>query len=105
MEKIIISTDSAADLSVQMMQDRGIAVTPFNVILGAQEYLDGVSVTPQMIFDYVKETKVLPKTAAIGTEIAAEYFTELLEKAETVIHFTIFIIAFQYSKKMAHLLR
>ncbi len=89
MEKIIISTDSAADLSVQIMQDRGIAVTPFNVILGAQEYLDGVNITPQMIFDYVKETKVLPKTAAIGTEIAAEYFAGLLENAETVIHFTI----------------
>ena len=55
MEKIIITTDSAADLSAQMMQERGIVVTPFNVILGTQEYLDGVSITPQMIFDYVAE--------------------------------------------------
>ncbi len=89
MEKIIITTDSAADLSVQMMQDRGIVARPFNVILGTQEYLDGVNITPQMIFDYVKETKILPKTAAISEEDWADFFAEMLQKAETVIHFTI----------------
>ena len=47
-------------------------------MMGDELYLDGVDITPQMIFDYVKATKKLPKTSAVNVEQYAEFFTKVL---------------------------
>ena len=88
MEKIIITTDSTSDLSPQMLQERSIPVLDLSVILGSDMY-KASEVTPQMIFDYVKETGTLPKTSATSEMENGEFFEEKLKEAETVIHFNI----------------
>ena len=88
-ERIAITTDSTADLSPDLLEKNGIIVFPLHVILGADEYSDGVDITPQMIFDYVAEKKILPKTSAGSVEEYTDFFAERLKAADRVIHYNI----------------
>lgn len=87
--KIKISSDSTCDLGNELIERYNIGITPLSVILGDKVYTDGVDITPQQIFDFVKATGNLPKTAACTEEAYAEYFAEFLKGNDAVIHFNI----------------
>ncbi|MCI5838825.1 MAG: DegV family protein [Christensenellaceae bacterium] len=89
MKNVVITVDSTADFSKEIIEKYDIRVSPLHVLLGDNEYRDGVDATPQDIFEYVKKTNVLPKTSACATEEYVEFFTRQLEEAEKVIHFNI----------------
>lgn len=81
-----ISTDSCVDINQDQKDQYHISVLPLIVILGDDEHFDGVDITPAEIFDYVRQTKQLPKTAARGAEDFKEYFADLLQDGAEVIH-------------------
>lgn len=81
-----ITTDSCADLSQQQYEENNISIIPLFVTLGEDEYLDGVNITPNDIFDYVAKTKVLPKTAARSIEEYKEFFAEALKEGDEVFY-------------------
>lgn len=87
--KIAISIDSACDIPNELKQKYNITTIPYYVILGDRECIDGVNVTTQDLFDYVKTTGTLPKTAAISSETFKEYFVNLLKDYDEVIHFSL----------------
>lgn len=89
MKNVVITVDSTADFSKEIIEKYDIRVSPLHVLLGNNEYRDGVDATPQDIFEYVKKTNVLPKTSACATEEYVEFFTRQLKEAEKVIHFNI----------------
>ena len=60
---IIISSDSTSDLN-ELFKTRNIPTLPLAVILGDKSYEDGITVTPDDIYAFVKENGILPKTAA-----------------------------------------
>ena len=60
MEKIKITCDSAADLN-ELFKQNDVDVIPLFVNLGSDEYLDGVTVTPQNIYDFVAEMQKILK--------------------------------------------
>lgn len=86
---IKITSDSTCDLSNELIAKYNVGIFPLTVILGGQEYKDGQGITPQMIFDYVSQTKTLPKTAAASVAEYTEFFSEQLKTADTLIHFNI----------------
>ncbi len=83
---IKFSTDSTCDLPKHILEEYDIAVIPLVVTLGDKEYLDGINISPDDIFDFVKQYGELPKTAGRSIEDFKEYFLKLLEKSETVVH-------------------
>lgn len=87
--KICVSVDSACDLPSELKRKYGISTIPYYVMLGDRECVDGVDVTSQELFDYVKESGNLPKTAAISAGVFREYFVKELEKCDHIIHFTL----------------
>lgn len=87
--KIRISSDSTCDLGNELTARYNIGIIPLSVILGEKVYSDGIDITPQQIFDYVSETKNLPKTAACTEEAYAEQFEKFLEGYDALIHFNI----------------
>jgi len=89
MNKIIISTDSTADFSPEVLKRYDIPVSPLHVLLGDKEYSDGIDITPQEIFAYVDKNGILPKTSATSVMEYIAFFTKLLENADYVIHFDI----------------
>lgn len=87
--KIKITTDSTGDLSEELKKRYNIGVSPLHVILGEKVYTDGEDITPQIIFDYVKETGVLPKTSAPSPEEYAAFFERESEDYDAIVHFNI----------------
>ena len=84
---IRITSDSTCDLG-EVAEKRGITIVPLNVVLDATVCRDGVDITPQDIFNFVAETKILPKTSALAVEEYREFFASFPED-EDIIHFNI----------------
>ena len=79
-------TDSCVDINQELINKNDIAVLPLCVILGEEEYLDGVDIKPEDIFKYVKEQGILPKTAARSVDNYKEFFKENLKDGEQLIY-------------------
>ncbi len=88
MKKVIVSSDSTADLA-QIFAERNIPVVPLTVILGEKEGLDGVDVTPDDIYAYFAQTKKTPKTAAASPETYEELFSKYTADGSEMVHFVI----------------
>lgn len=87
--KIAISVDSACDIPQELKQNYNIFTMPYYVILGDKECVDGVDVTTEDLFAYVKQTGSLPKTAAISSDKFRSYFLDILKQYDEVIHFSL----------------
>lgn len=86
MKKVIISTDSPADISKELAEKYGVSVCPLHVILNGEDRLDGISVTPEEIIENYKATKALPSTSAIPVGEYEEKFAELTKDGNAVVH-------------------
>lgn len=84
MNKIKIITDSTSDLNY-LYDELDIKVLPLSVIFGDKAYLDGVDIKTQDIYDKVKETGILPKTAAIVPSVIIEEFKKWYDEGYDVI--------------------
>jgi len=89
MEKIKFTIDSTCDLSKELIEELNVDVINFFVNLGEKTYRDGLNITPQMIFDYVSETDILPKTAAPSPEDYIKLFSKYNKEYDYIMHFNI----------------
>ncbi len=88
--KLAISADSVIDVTPAILEKYDIKIVPLGILLGDNDYLDDGSVNPDMIFNYVRENKVLPKTSAANEELYKTYFQKFLDMGyDGVIHFNI----------------
>lgn len=88
MAKVILSTDSTCDLSKEIIEKYDIKSIPLIIMLD-KEYRDGMDVSPTLIYDYVEEHGVLPKTAAVSSETFKEHFLNLTRNGDKVLHISI----------------
>lgn len=86
--KVALSIDSACDIPQEIIKQNNIFVMPYFIMLGDRECIDG-KISQTEIFDYVKQTGILPKTAAVGVEQFKEYFQNILKSYDEVIHITL----------------
>lgn len=77
--KTIITTDSSCDLSQEQIKEYGIQILPIYVNMNGEEYKDGINISPEDIFKYVKETKTLPKTSALSIADYQTFFKSILD--------------------------
>ena len=56
--RIKISADSTCDLSPELIETYNIGITPLYIEKGGQNCRDGMDITPQEIFDYVRQGRV-----------------------------------------------
>ena len=88
--KIRISADSTADLSQELLEKYNIPTMPLHVSLGENDYIDGVTIKPQDIYDFYAATKKLPKTGARSAEEYKEFYQGILDEGyDAIVHFTI----------------
>ena len=88
--KIAITADSVIDLTPELLKEFDIKIVPLGILLGEDDYLDDGSITPERIFDFVRETKVLPKTSAANEEFYKTYFKKYLDEGyDAIIHFNL----------------
>lgn len=87
--RIKISADSTCDLSPQLIADNQISIVPLYIVRGEESLHDGVTITPDDVYAWTEKTKRPCSTAAVNVEDYAEYFSQYLQDADAVIHFTI----------------
>lgn len=83
---IAICADSTCDLPQHLIDENEITIIPLSILLGENEYKDGVDVKPNDIYDYVAENGVLPKTAAVTPSKYQEVFEKLTSQGKKVVH-------------------
>ena len=87
MVKII--ADSTCDLSKNLIERYNITILPLHILLGDDEYEDGVNISPSEIFAWSDMNKTTPKTSAPSIERTIDLFESELEGSDELIVFTI----------------
>lgn len=86
---IRIFADSTCDLSQELIDRYHVTVLPLHVVLGEEEYLDGVEITPDEIYAWAQENKQPPKTSAVSMDILEAGFKPALDAGDEIICFAI----------------
>ena len=87
MVKII--SDSTCDLSKELLERYDVDILPLHVILGDEDYQDGVNITPDEIYRWSDANKQTPKTAAVSMEEAEKAFKPYLTEGREIVCFAI----------------
>jgi len=82
---VTVVTDSAADLSEEIVRAHGIHVTPMALVDGDRTYRDGVDVTAAEFHRRLAEEAPLPSTSQPAPADFLETFSRAAEDGETVL--------------------
>ncbi len=86
---IRIFSDSTCDLSKELVERYDIQILPLHILLGEEEFLDGVNITPDEIYKWSDEHKTTPKTSAVAMEDVMNATRPFLEQGDEIIAFSI----------------
>ena len=87
--KIKILSDSTCDLSKALVEENDIALVPLTVIKNDEQFKDGVTITPDVIFSHVAAGGSLCTTSANAVGEYQEYFEKYSPEYDGVIHINI----------------
>ena len=80
LSKIAILTDSASDLTHEMIEGLDITIIPVRLRIGENNYKDGVDLTKKEFWHKLITEKVVPKTAQPSPAEFRDYYEELFNK-------------------------
>lgn len=87
--KILISADTSCLINQEVLRKNSISIFPLNVIIDGKEYLDGITIDHEFLYQEMKQNKVI-KTSTPPLGEVIEYFEKLFEEGyDKIIHFTI----------------
>ena len=86
---IKIISDSTCDLTKDLLEEYDISILPLHVILGEKDLLDGVTITPDEIYEWADANKTTPKTSAPSIEDAIELIKPYADNGDDIIYFSI----------------
>lgn len=84
-----IFSDSTMDLSSELKERYNVSMLPLHVLLGEDEYLDGVNITPDEIYKWADANKTTPKTSAPSIEDAVDVFKPYIDNGDEIICFSV----------------
>ncbi len=80
MSKIVIVTDSTADISREVADRLGIVVIPLTVHFEDKSYLDRIDISNQEFYEHLKTCKTLPTTSQISPGVFLETYQRLADE-------------------------
>ncbi|MBO5451416.1 MAG: DegV family protein [Lachnospiraceae bacterium] len=83
MEKTLIATDSASDISEEIEKELGIKILPFTIMIGEQSYISRKDFTPEGFYDLMAEHDEIPKTSQITPFEFQEFYLEAAKAGYT----------------------
>ena len=84
-----IISDSTCDLSPMLISKYDITIIPLHVLLGDEEYEDGVNISPDQIYQWSEASRQTPKTSAPSIESAIQCMKPFLDQGDELICFSI----------------
>lgn len=82
---IKIITDSACDLPKKIINEYDIEVVPFHVLLDGTDYLDGETITPQELYQKMRQG-ARPTTAQVTSVQFAEVFSKYIQEGKQCLY-------------------
>lgn len=82
---IALVTDSACDLSQELIDRYQIHVVPLNIYFGERHYLDKVTVQPNQFYNMLEESNTFPQTAQINEQTFVNLYSYLTSHYKEVI--------------------
>lgn len=64
MSRVVVVTDSSANVPAHLVQQLDIRVVPILLALNGRTFRDGLDVTPQQVYQWLRTSKHLPTTSA-----------------------------------------
>lgn len=87
MSRIIITTDSTADIPAEIAQKYNIRISPLHVLYDDEDYADGVDITPEYIIERYEDRNQLPSTSAATPEEYRLFFKQILREGyDEIVH-------------------
>lgn len=86
MNRIILTADTPCDIGAELKKRYDVKLFPLHIKLGEQSYIDGEDIFPEDIYRFWRESKQLPKTAAINPGEYIDFFRPFVEAGDEVIH-------------------
>lgn len=86
---IKIISDSTCDLSPELVEKYNIHIIPLHVLLGEEEYSDGVTITPDEVYAWSDKNNLAPKTSAPGISSTVKVYKRYLDEGYEIISFAI----------------
>lgn len=86
MNKVKILVDSCSDLSKELYEKYQMDILAGNVSFGETNYIDGIDITLEKLYEKVKETGELPHTAAVSVGKFDEYFKKAIDDGCDVVY-------------------
>ena len=80
LSKIAILTDSASDLTPDMIEGLDVTIIPIRLRIGENNYKDGVNLSKKEFWHKLLTEKVVPKTAQPSPAEFRDYYEELFNK-------------------------
>ena len=87
--KIKILSDSTCDLSQALLTENDITIVPLTVVKNDEQFKDGVTITPDVIFAHVANGGNLCSTSANSVGEYEEWFAKYANDYDGVIHINI----------------
>lgn len=87
--RVKIISDSTCDLSEELIKMYDVKILPLHVMLGEDEYEDGVNITPDEIYRWSDANKATPKTSALSITDAMEMMHECGDDGSEMVCFSI----------------
>ncbi len=84
-----IISDSTCDLSQELLQKYDISLVPITVVKDGVLYSDGVTITPDDIFNHVASGGDLCTTAALNADEYTSHFSKYVDNYDGVLHINI----------------
>lgn len=84
-----ILSDSTCDLSKELVEKYGIEILPLHIVLGEKEYLDGVELGPDQIYEWSDENKTTPKTSAASITDVMDVYEKYEKEYDELVVFSI----------------
>lgn len=89
MNNVVITADSAIDLTPEQASFYDVHIIPMHIILNDTDYLDGVSIQSDYIYSFYKTNKILPNTSAISVAEYEDFFKSFTSDGKSVIHISL----------------
>lgn len=89
MAALHIITDTACDLPVKFLQEKGISVVPMTINFPDHSYRDGIDITPGEFYRLYASSVKIPSTAQPTPGAVFEVLREVIERGDEALMITI----------------
>lgn len=86
---VALVTDSIADLPQELMDKHQIHMLPLNILAGESSYLDKVTMTPEIFYNFVEESDKYPSSAQPSPKVVESLYSTLLKHYDQVLVITV----------------